>query len=230
VCLHLVLAFIPDPTSRIDPKYSDRPNISKHRVRFQGGMIVIALGSNLTGNFGAPENALRRAVSELAASGIQILGASRIYITRAHAYTRQPDFANAAVAVATPLPANALLLILKRIEAQAGRRKTKDARKPFFHWRPRPLDLDIVSYKGIVRNWKAKNPKAPRCVILPHPRAHERAFVLRPLADIAPHWHHPVLGLTAVQLLKRPAVRETGKILSSQDVCGELPPLKRFLP
>ena len=72
-------------------------------------MIVIALGSNLTGNFGAPQNALRKAVNELAASGIQILGTSKIYITQAHAYTQQPDFYNAIVAVATPMPADALL-------------------------------------------------------------------------------------------------------------------------
>lgn len=180
-------------------------------------MIFIALGSNLTSYFGAPENALRRAVRELAASGIQILGTSKMYITRAHAYTPQPDFYNAIAAVATPMPADALLQVLKRIEAQAGRRKTKSGRQPFFQWMPRPLDLDIVSYKGLVRNWKANRLKMMQRVILPHPRAHERAFVLKPIAEIAPEWHHPVFGLTAVQLLKRPEVRETGKIKGCLD-------------
>ncbi len=180
-------------------------------------MIVIALGSNLTGNFGSPERALSKAVNELAASGIKIVGTSKIYITRAYSYKRQPDFYNAVVSVATSLPAGALLQVLKRIEAQAGRRTLKKGGRPYFQWMPRPLDLDIVSYKGTVRNWEANRPKKSARVILPHPRAHERAFVMRPLADAAPYWHHPVFGLTPAQFLKRPAVRETGKIKRSQE-------------
>jgi len=175
-------------------------------------MIIIALGCNLAGNFGAPKDALLKAVNELAASGIKIVGMSSIYITQAHAYKKQPDYYNAIVTVATPLPADALLQVLKRIEAQAGRSKCKRGSPPFLQWMPRPLDMDIVSYKGIVQNWRAGRPKERQRVILPHPRAHERAFVLRPLEDAAPHWHHPVFGVTPAQLLKRPAVRETGKI------------------
>jgi 2-amino-4-hydroxy-6-hydroxymethyldihydropteridine diphosphokinase len=182
-------------------------------------VTVIALGSNLTGNFGPPQYALRKAVNELEASGIRILRTSKIYITKAHSYQRQPNFYNAVVTVATPLPAGAILQILKGIEARAGRRMQKNGRQPFFHWRPRPLDLDIVSYKGVVRNWKDKSCMGARCVILPHIRAHERAFVLRPLNDIAPFWHHPVLGLTPAQLLKQPKVRSTGTILE----CLEFP-------
>jgi 2-amino-4-hydroxy-6-hydroxymethyldihydropteridine diphosphokinase len=60
-------------------------------------------------------------------------------------------------------------------------------------------------------------------VILPHPRAHERAFVLQPLSDVAPFWHHPVFGLSASEFLKRPAVRQTGKILSAGDFLREFP-------
>lgn len=188
--------------------------ISKHREKFQG-MIIIALGSNLRGNFGFPEEALCKAVNELKASGIKILNTSKIYITSAHAYKPQPDFYNAAVTVATSLPAGPLLQVLKRIEALAGRIGSRRNGPAYFRWMPRPLDLDIVSYKGIVHNWEAGRPKDGRRVILPHPRAHERAFVLRPLADIAPFWHHPVFGLTPAQLLKRPKVRETGKIKGS---------------
>ncbi len=182
-------------------------------------MIIIALGSNLTGTFGSPKEALLKAVKELAASGIKIIGISRIYITKAHAYRKQPDFYNAAVTVATPLSAGALLQVLKRIEARAGRRKYKRAGHPYYQWMPRPLDLDIVSYKGIVQNWKGSCPKERARVILPHPRAQERAFVLRPLEDAAPQWHHPVSGLTPAQLLKRPAVRETGMVKHRQDFC-----------
>jgi 2-amino-4-hydroxy-6-hydroxymethyldihydropteridine diphosphokinase len=180
-------------------------------------MIVIALGSNLTGNFGSPQDALAKAVNEMEASGITILRTSKIYITQAHAYRRQPNFYNAIVTVTTPLPSEAILQVLEGIEALAGRRKQKIAGQPFFHWQPRPLDLDLVCYRATVRNWKGDRPKKLGRVILPHPRAHERAFVLEPLAEIAPFWHHPVSGLTATQLLKRPAVRQTGKILGCQE-------------
>ncbi len=183
-------------------------------------MIVIALGSNLAGNFGQPQYSIRNAVNEMAAFGITIIRTSKIYITQAHAHRRQPDFYNAIVTVATPLPAEAILQVLEGIEARAGRRKQKNARQPFFHWLPRPLDLDIVCYKGVIRNWKGNRPKRACRVILPHPRADERAFVLRPLADVAPFWHHPVSGLTPAQLLNRPKVRETGKVLASQEFYG----------
>jgi 2-amino-4-hydroxy-6-hydroxymethyldihydropteridine diphosphokinase len=178
-------------------------------------MIIIALGSNLRGNFGPPGDALRKAVNELSRAGIKILDISRMYITKAHAKRPQPDYYNAIVTAATSLPADSLLEVLKRIEAQAGRGKSKRAGAAYLRWMPRPLDLDVVSYKGIVRNWRARRPSEGRRVILPHPRAHERAFVLAPLGEIAPYWHHPVTGLTPAQMMKRPKVRETGKIKHS---------------
>ncbi len=176
-------------------------------------MIILALGSNLDGVFGTPYQSISRALNELAASGVKIKDASRLYRTRAHSRYPQPDFLNAIATVHTPLPAHTLLEILKRIEAQAGRREPKEAHR----WIPRPLDLDIVSYKGVVYNWKMYRPLEGECVILPHPRAHERAFVLQPLSDVEPFWHHPVFGLTAPELLKRPSVRRTGEILSADE-------------
>jgi 7,8-dihydro-6-hydroxymethylpterin-pyrophosphokinase len=103
--------------------------------------------------------------------------------------------------------------ILKRIEAQAGRQRLKAEYRLTGQWKPRPLDLDIVSYKDTIYNWKMRKPIEGERVVLPHPRAHERAFVLRPLCDVAPFWHHPVFGLTASEFLKRPRVHETGAIL-----------------
>jgi len=174
-------------------------------------MILIALGSNRDGVFGTPYQSISRALNELIASGIEIKDASRLYRTRAHGRALQPDFLNAVVMAHAARPANALLQILKRIEAQAGRREVKEARR----WIPRPLDLDIVCYKGIVYNWKMRKPLEGKRVVLPHPRAHERAFVLQPISEVAPFWHHPVFGLTASELLKRPAVRMTGRILGA---------------
>jgi 2-amino-4-hydroxy-6-hydroxymethyldihydropteridine diphosphokinase len=180
-------------------------------------MIIIAFGSNLSGVFGTPKNTIRRALDELAAVGIQIVETSGIYITRAYSYAPQPEFSNAVATVATPMSADALLQVLKRIEAQAGRRVAKNKRQLYGRWAARPLDLDIVCYKGIVCNWKITGPIEGERVVLPHPRAHERAFVLVPLAEAAPHWHHPILGLTATQLLKRPDVLQTGAIISRED-------------
>lgn len=176
-------------------------------------MILIGLGSNLSGVFGTPKNTICRALKELAAVGIQIVETSGIYVTRAYSYAPQPDYLNAIATVATPMSAGPLLQVLKRIEAQAGRRVAKNRRRPYSQWEPRPLDLDIVCYKGIVCNWKMKAPIEGMRVVLPHPRAHERAFVLTPLAEISPFWHHPIFGLTADQFLKQPEVRQTGAIL-----------------
>jgi len=152
------------------------------------------------------------ALSKLESAGINILTTSKIYITEAHAYIQQPDYFNAVAAARSSLPPEALLQVLKRIEAQAGRKPHSHHSEPYFHWAPRPLDLDIVSYKGRVCNWRSTTPQRRFRVILPHPRAHERAFVLAPLTEIAPFWHHPVFGLTASELLKRPKVRRTGKV------------------
>ncbi len=176
-------------------------------------MVIIALGSNVRGVFGTPYQSIGRALIELATLGIKIKSVSRLYRTRAHGPHPQPDFLNAVAAAYTPLPAHALLEILKRIEAQAGRREAKEARR----WMPRPLDLDIVSYKGMIYNWRMQKPLEGKRVVLPHPRAHERAFVLQPLSEVAPFWHHPVFGLTALQFLKRPAVRQTGKVLGAAE-------------
>jgi 2-amino-4-hydroxy-6-hydroxymethyldihydropteridine diphosphokinase len=182
-------------------------------------MIIIALGSNLNGVFGTPHQSICRAINQLVASGIKIKDASRLYRTRAYGCNPQPDFLNAIVTAHTALPAYALLEILKRIEAQAGRCEAKDSQR----WKARPLDLDIVCYKDVVYNWKMQKPVEGMRVILPHPRTHERAFVLQPLSDVAPFWHHPVFGLTASEFLKRPAVRQTGKILSAGDFLREFP-------
>ncbi|HZV21912.1 MAG TPA: 2-amino-4-hydroxy-6-hydroxymethyldihydropteridine diphosphokinase, partial [Hyphomicrobiales bacterium] len=79
-------------------------------------------------------------------------------------------------------------------------------------WPPRQLDLDIICYKATICNWTGGRPLQGKPLVLPHPRAHERAFVLTPILDIAPNWHHPVFGLTAAQLLKRPIARGIGAI------------------
>ena len=85
-----------------------------------------------------------------------------------------------------------LLARLHEIEAAHGRLRTvRNA--------PRPLDLDIVDYRGLVRN--GGQDGAPAAPVLPHPRAHLRAFVLLPLAEILPDWRHPVSGRSIADLI-----------------------------
>jgi 2-amino-4-hydroxy-6-hydroxymethyldihydropteridine diphosphokinase len=176
-------------------------------------MIIIALGSNLAGVWGTPKQALHRALDELANTGIQINETSRIYYSVPYGDAPQPTYLNASAIVSTPMPAHTLLRVFKEIEAQAGRLNTQKAQPLKYRWAPRPLDIDIVDYKGAICNWKVKRPLFGKRVVLPHPEAHKRAFVLRPICDIAPFWHHPVFGVTALALMKLPWVQRGGAIL-----------------
>ena len=150
-------------------------------------MILIALGANLPSQAGAPEQTLRAALARLEGEGITVARVSSFYNTKAWPDPADPLFVNAVAAVATALAPDALLAALHGIETAFGRsRSTKNA--------PRTLDLDLLDYD---RRVEAGPP------ILPHPRIAERDFVLRPLAEIAPDWRHPVSGLAAGELLSR---------------------------
>ena len=134
---------------------------------------VIALGSNLA----EPARQVRAALSALEAHPqIQIEKTSSLYVTAPVGYDDQPDFVNAVCSVRTSLDGVSLLAVLNRIEADFGRERT-------FRNAPRTLDLDIIDFDGI----SSDNPH----LTLPHPRAHERSFVMKPLAEILPDF---VLG------------------------------------
>jgi len=173
-------------------------------------MVLVALGSNIPSVWGSPSATLSRALEELANYGLIVEKASQLYRTIPQGDKSQPAFANAVAQLTTSLPATALLRVLKRVEANAGR-------KPSYRWAPRPLDLDIVDYKHLICNWKVNASGGAGGVVLPHPRAHLRAFVLRPIMDVAPFWHHPIFGLTAPELLKNPEARKTGAILAVEE-------------
>lgn len=146
-------------------------------------MIIVALGSNRNGPWGNPEATVTRALRELTGGGLRVVKASRLIVSSAFGRENQPDFVNALAEIATHLPPEPLLRRLHAIERAAGRTRT-------LRWGPRSLDLDLIDYHGLVR----PPPARPE---LPHPGIAERLFVLKPLAEMAPHWRHPLTHLSA---------------------------------
>ncbi|UPG88672.1 2-amino-4-hydroxy-6-hydroxymethyldihydropteridine diphosphokinase [Luteibacter aegosomaticola] len=146
-------------------------------------MSVVAL-IGLGGNLGDVRSRLDAAIEALdAVPGIRVTARSRFYRTPPWGPVAQPDFVNAAIAVDTSLDAHALLDALLATERAFGR--VRDGER----WGPRTLDLDLLAYGDIVM--------ADERLTVPHPRIAERAFVLLPLADIAPGAVLPGLGQVA---------------------------------
>ena len=152
------------------------------------GPIYVAIGANLPGPDGRPaRSSCAGAVEALRGlPGMRLVGVSRWYATRSIP-AGAPDYVNGVVWLDGGVDPGWLLARLQAIEAKGGRvRGTVDA--------PRTLDLDIVAIGGMLRG--APDP------VLPHPRAHLRRFVLEPLAELAPGWMHPRLGLSCAQMLR----------------------------
>ena len=143
---------------------------------------AIALGSNRRSRHGSPAATVRAAIAALDAGIV-----SAIRTTPALGPAGR-SFANAVAIVESELAPDALLAELKVIERAFGRRRGK-------RWGPRVLDLDIILWSGGA--WGGPGP------IVPHPEFRERAFVLAPLAEIAPGWRDPITGATPRQLLHR---------------------------
>ena len=150
--------------------------------------VIVALGSNL----GDSRAAVRRAMDRLAQISATPLASSSLWQTvPVDCPPGSPPFINAVVALApregeTP---ESLLHKLQELEREFGRRPKKIQNES------RPLDLDLITFGGEVRRTEP--------LILPHPRAHERRFVLQPLSEIAPHLVLPGQTLTVSELLAR---------------------------
>ncbi|AUT01891.1 2-amino-4-hydroxy-6-hydroxymethyldihydropteridine diphosphokinase [Nostoc sp. CENA543] len=145
---------------------------------------AIALGSNI----GDSLTNLAAAIAELATiAGIELIAQSSWYRTKAVG-PPQPDYINGCIILQVTMTPQQLIATLLATEQKFGRVRQE-------RWGPRSLDLDILLYDDLIIN-------APNLQI-PHPRMHERAFVLVPLTEIAPDWLEPVSGLTVAELVKK---------------------------
>lgn len=174
-------------------------------------MIYIGLGSNLSGPWGSPPQTLLRAIKLLNSQPVALIVGSSIYTSMAYGRKGVAAYSNAVVQIYSPLPPEALIKKLHSIEKQAARSRGQ-------RWGARTLDIDLLDWNGrICGPRKESGPFGGnefRPLSLPHPGILTRPFVALPLAEIAPGWHHPLTGETALQLANRLRRSREGGILA----------------
>ena len=150
--------------------------------------IILGIGANLAADgYETPQQGCAAAIGLLAKHDIRVLGQSRWFETAPVPISDQPWFVNAVILAETKLPPAAALAALHWIEKQFGRTRTQRNEA-------RVLDIDLVDYDGRVTDRED--------LILPHPRMHDRAFVLLPLRDVVPDWIHPITRSSIATLIE----------------------------
>jgi 2-amino-4-hydroxy-6-hydroxymethyldihydropteridine diphosphokinase len=147
--------------------------------------IILALGGNLAGDYPSLQALLEAAVLALPSAGLRVVRRSRWWRSAAWPDPTAPAYLNGAALVETTLSPRQVLAAALELEGRFGRRRGAPNA-------PRTLDVDLIAY-----SWRVIDEPG---LAVPHPRAHERRFVMGPLAEIAPDWTHPTLGATAAAL------------------------------
>lgn len=155
------------------------------KVKRSWHKAVIALGSNIGDSRRLIDNAVQ---SFRGSDYFRNITCSELIVTKPYGYTDQPDFLNGALICETPYSPHGLLDFMQSVENEAGRTRE-------IHWGPRTLDVDLIFYDDEIIADSRLN--------VPHPDMHNRRFVLQPVAELVPWYRHPILGLTAAQLLER---------------------------
>ena len=174
----------------------------------KNGTILIGIGANLHTSVGNPARTLVAALGLLAKEGLGLRAVSRFYRSPAFPAGSGPDYVNACAVLSGPNDPEAVLAALHRVEARLGRQRSA-------RWAARGIDLDLLALGEAVlpdaqtqAHWRnlplaRQMTETPERLILPHPRLTDRAFVLIPLAEIAPAWRHPTTGETVAEMANR---------------------------
>lgn len=165
--------------------------------------VFLGLGSNL----GDRINNIREALGLIEKSGkIRLVDVSSLYETMPVGVTGQPEFINCAARVETDLDPHSLLNMLKAVETALGR-------KPNAHFRPRPIDIDILLYDDI--NLESLE------LVIPHSRLRSRRFVLEPLLELEPEASDPITGKPLKEFLGDVMSQKAKQVASSEEVWND---------
>jgi 2-amino-4-hydroxy-6-hydroxymethyldihydropteridine diphosphokinase len=152
----------------------------------QSAVVFIAYGTNVHLDKTPEKQSLAYIATQLKTRRIFMDKFSRLWLSRAWPDPNDPPYRNAVLRGRTDLPPQEVMAVLHALEAEAGRLREGRANAP------RTLDLDLIAYSDRIIDEDG--------LVVPHPRAHDRAFVMGPLSEIAPDWVHPVLKKNATDL------------------------------
>lgn len=180
-------------------------DVDRRNWEWHSNMILIGLGSNMTGPWGKPRDCVGRVLLAFDEQPFKLLKSSTLIETTPFGKQDQPAYINAVARIETRLSALVLLQALRNMERSAGRERHE-------RWGERTLDLDILDYNGVVLE-EGVEQTVDAELVLPHPAISEREFVLVPIVEIAPRWKHPVTGMTARKMLAALNTDKGGKII-----------------